>query len=235
MGKQTENNKNKTSKKNYSFTGHRVIGENKSKHLSENSDGDTTDMMKNILDSDTNVNHNSIGSVLGASMNNSMMNQGFNNQMVPVDQPFMMQPNMMQPNMMGQQNNKLNFMGDVDPYMVNTLAPINPNHMNGLPGMENLMSSSQMAQGLKSIANLNKLENIGASNIQLSDVAPSGMSQMMMPQMNGMNQLNAMNQMMPQMNGMNQLNAMNQMGMPPTNMNVNSIKNLIGLNNVPMV
>jgi hypothetical protein len=31
MGKQTENNKNKSSKKNYSFTGQRIIGESKSK------------------------------------------------------------------------------------------------------------------------------------------------------------------------------------------------------------
>ena len=51
MGKQT------LKKKNYSFTGYRVIGENRSNHLKSKSDsqsdGSTTDDMRSILNSES--------------------------------------------------------------------------------------------------------------------------------------------------------------------------------------
>ena len=241
MGKQTENSKNKSSKKNYSFKGHRVIGESKSKYMTESSEGDTTDMMKDILNTDGNTEHNPMmgqqlmNNIMPAVQPNMMnqMNMMHNSMMQPNMMQHMMQP-MMQPGMMMNQmpmmgKNNLNMDGDIDPVMVNTLAPINSNQMNGFSEMDfnNLKSSSQMAQGLKSIANLSKLNtgmNINYTpDAQLSDVAP--MNQMMqMPQMNQMMQ-------MPQMAPMNQMPPMNQMGP----MNINSLKNLVGLNTTPMI
>lgn len=234
MGKQTENNKNKSSKKNYSFTGHRVIGENKATHLSNgmsDSDSNTTDDMRKLLESDQ-------------PRPQPMNMQGQNNVAPQMGQNFMMNQMQANPFAMGQGlgqnpmvNNSNQFMGDVDPLMVNTLAPVN-NARNDFAGFDSagLMNSSQMAQNMSGLANLAQL---GSNNIGMANqYATNAMSETNM----GM----AMGNMGMNMMGMNNLNSMNMggmdmnMGMGNMNMGMmenksldfNGIKNLANLHSM---
>ena len=209
MGKQTDTNKNKLSKKNYSFTGQRIIEHNKSNLISEaNSESNTTEDMRKILESDKSQHTN----VEPTHIQNSMfLNNEFNQLQqpnvpmqsymqqpnVPMQQPYMQQPYMQQPNvpmqpsmqMMNPMTSNINqFMGvgDVDPTLANTLAPIN-NVNNDFSNIDpySLMNSSQMAQKLSNLANLgSNSANIANQYVnqytnQLSDMNMSGMNNIM--------------------------------------------------------
>ena len=176
MARQTEKRK-KSSKKNYSFTGHRIIGNNKSNFVAENSlsDGSTTEDIKQILESEngSNSNFNRLGGLLGNQQNmqqNGM--QMMNNNVMPTMANMPTMGNMQMMNnipmmghngmpMMGQieQNKINNYAGEIDPIMVNTLAPLNNDNFNMNMNSNNLMGPSQMAQSLSSLANLSKLSN----------------------------------------------------------------------------
>ncbi len=213
MGKQTENNKNKSSKKNYSFTGHRVIGENKATHLSNgfsDSDSNTTDDMRKLLESD-------------APRNNQMNMMAQNPPQMPTGMGMGM--NQMNPFAMNQMANANanQFMGaaDIDPLMVNTLAPVN-NARNDFTGFDGLMNSSQMAQNMAGIANLAQL---GPNNINIANqYANNAMSE---TNMNGMGMGMNMNGMAMGMNNMG-LNNMNMMGMT-------DMTNMMGMNGMGMM
>ncbi len=186
MGKQTESNKNKSSKKNYSFTGHRIIGENKATHLAgSESDSNTTDDMRQLLESDHVTNNRN----MMAQPEIPMMQQQMNQMPMMMQQPPVPQMN---PFMMNQSNSKINqFMGDVDPLMVNTLAPIN-NMGNNFGGFEGngLMNSSQMAQNLSGFANLAQLNPNGFE--MANQYANNAMSETNMMGMNNMGMMNNM-------------------------------------------
>ncbi len=225
MGKQTESNKNKSSKKNYSFTGHRIIGENKATHLAgSESDSNTTDDMRQLLESD----HVSNNRNMMAQPENPMIQQQMN-QMPMMMQPPMPQPQM-NPFMMNQSNSKINqFMGaDVDPLMVNTLAPVNNmgNNFGGFDG-NGLMNSSQMAQNLSGFANLAQLNPNGLTmanqyaNNAMSETNMMGMNNMGMNMMNNMNNINNMGMM-----GMNNMDMSNGYS---KSLDPNSLKNLSNL------
>lgn len=220
MGKQTELNKNKSSKKNYSFTGHRVIGENRATHVSNeysDSGSDTTDDMRKILESD--------------QPRNNQMNMMAQNNIAP--QNFMMNqmhmmsqnPSMQQSaNLMG--NNQFNGLGDVDPLMVNTLAPVN-NARNDFAGFDSagLMNSTQMAQNMTGLANLAQL---GSNNMNLANqYATNAMSETNMMGMNGMSNVNNI----MGMNNINNMNNMNMMGMNSMGMNG---MDMMGMNGMGM-
>ena len=197
------------------FTGSRVLGKNKaivhtnnnseslstshseSNHSDTNSEN-TTSIMKSILsDSQTNnmflkqqphqqmISSQAMGQQMISSQ--AMAPQLMAPQMMA---PQMMAPQMMAPQMMGQQ--MMPNLSDVDSLMVNTLAPIN--NMSQMSMGNNLLSGSQMAHGMGSLANLGKLStglNIDNS-IMMSEIAPNAMQpQMMTPhamqQMNGLN------------------------------------------------
>ena len=239
MGKQTENKNNKYSKKNYSFTGHRTIGDNKSSFVnsntgSESSEGNTTEEMMRILESDVKQSH----SAGMNQMNMPNMNQMGMNQM---NMPGMNQMNMPGMNQMGMPGmNQMNMMGaqprmeDIDPLMVNTLAPINNASMN--IEANTLMTPMQMANNMGSIANLSKLSNVSSYNNNfmgteqnLTEQNSAGqfgnpMNQQLMGMLN--NQMGSTNQM-----GMlnNQMGNTNQMGMSG-----NNLKNLASLNSIKM-
>ena len=185
MGKQTENNKNKSSKKNYSFTGHRIIGENKAKHLNE-SDSNTTDDMLKVLESEQSFNHNMMAQPVPGPQN-PMMNQMQQMQQMQMMNSMGPQVPQMNPLMMNQMGPNINqFMGaaDVDPLMVNTLAPVN-NMKNDFGFDPNgLMNSSQMVQN---ISGLNNLAQLGNNNFQMANqYATNAMSETNMMGMNNM-------------------------------------------------
>ena len=193
-------------KQDNQFNGKRIIGEKKSKHMniaSESMSNDSdTEMMREILNTNT---------------------ESKNDMFLPMKQQMMGQQQMpmmgqMMP-MMGQQ--QMN-MADVDPIMVNTLAPINNMGMNQM-NMGNLMSGSQMAQGL---GNLGKLGQSGLNipqSFELSEAAPMGMQMPMMGQQNM--QMPMMGQQQMQMPMMGQQNMMDP----------NMLKNIAGLNQMKMI
>ena len=260
MGKQTENKNNKYSKKNYSFTGHRTIGDNKSSFVnsntgSESSEGNTTEEMMRILESDVKQSHSagmnqmSMPNMNQMGMNQMGMNQmnmpGMNQMNMPgmnqMNMPGMNQMNMPGMNQMGMPGmNQMNMMGaqprmeDIDPLMVNTLAPINNASMN--IEANTLMTPMQMANNMGSIANLSKLSNVSSYNNNfmgteqnLTEQNSAGqfgnpMNQQLMGMLN--NQMGSTNQM-----GMlnNQMGNTNQMGMSG-----NNLKNLASLNSIKM-
>ena len=252
MGKQTELNKNKYSKKNNSFTGHRVIGENKATHLynsNSNSDSNTTDDLRNILESDQQNNNNmtnhmqSMNQMQNPMMNqmqNPMMNQMQNpmmNQMQnPMQNPMMNQmqdPMMNQMQMMNSMNPGMNtnnqFMGNIDPIMVDTLAPVN-NMQNDFNSFEpnGLMNSAQMAKNMSGFANLSQLGN---NNMKMANqYATNALSE---TNMNGMDNMMGMNNMGMNNMGMNNM-GMNNMGAnmadPSNNANLKNLANLYSMN-----
>ncbi len=221
MGKQTEN-KNRSSKKNYSFTGHRIIGENKSSFVnsntgSESSEGNTTEEMMRILETDTKQTQpTGTNQMMMANMNQMAM-PGMNMNMNQMAMPGMNMNQMAMPgmgmNMMGAQPK----MEDIDPLMVNTLAPINNASMN--IEANTLMTPMQMANNMGSIANLSKLSNVGSyggnfmgTEQNLTDQNPA--SQFVNPMGNQL-----MGMLNNPMGNNNQLNSFN-------------LKNLAGLNSI---
>jgi len=152
MGKQTEI---KSSKKNYGFKGSRTIG--KKKHnvqYSESNDNTTEDLLK-LLNTDDN--HTS------KQMNGypSMPNQMPNYPSMPNQMPnYPSMPNQM-PNYpsMPNQMNGYPSMPDIDPTMVHTLAPINNIQGQSMESNQ-LITPSQMANTMGSLANLSKLTNL---------------------------------------------------------------------------
>ncbi len=219
MGKQTEI-KNKNSKKNYSFTGHRIIGENKSSYVnsntaSESSEGNTTEEMMKILESEVKPrNMNQMGSNM--AMNQMMMPGMGMNQMAPnMAMNQMMMPGMGM-NMMGAQPK----MEDIDPLMVNTLAPISNASMN--MDTNTLMTPMQMANNMGSLANLSKLSNVSSYGNNMMG------TEMNLTEQNLGSQLSNSNPMNQQLMGMlnNGMGMNNNMG----NQGSFSLKNLAKLN-----
>ena len=176
MAKQTDR-KNKSSKKNYSFTGHRIINSKKSiddNQYSDSNVNNTTDEMRQLLDTDnskpnySNLNKLSLldstktisgynndamseHNMMGVPMNNQMMGVPMNNQMmgVPMNNQMMGLPNMAQPNL-----------NNIDPTLVNNLVPLNNNQMKQIGNNhDNLLNPLQMAQSLGGLTNLSKLSN----------------------------------------------------------------------------
>jgi hypothetical protein len=233
----TNQRENKSSKKNYSFTGYRIIGDNKSNYVDENSsfsvssERNTSDDMRKILETDntSNIgamsnmnNYNQFANLLGAQQMGMNMDMGNPNQMQMMGNFNQMQmmgnPNQMQ--MMGNSNSINNLGGDIDPTMVNSLVPLSSRDMNMMGNMSGLMNANQMAQSLGSIANLSKLNNVQALGDDMVN------SEMMM------------NQQLPMMT--NQLNqaSNNMMGnnmMGNSILNNNALKNLAALNTIKMI
>jgi hypothetical protein len=128
----------------------------------------------------------------------------------------MMAP-MMNQNMMGM-NQQVPNLADVDPIMINTLAPIN-NMNNNMMNMGQLMNSSQMAQGLGKLGQLNHAGLNIPQSFEMSEMAPPmmGMNNMMAPP-----PMMQQNMMTPPMMGQQQFD-------------VGMIKNLAGLNQMKMI
>ena len=181
----------KSNNKKSSLKGSRKLGNKKqAKHMSESSSaGSDTDLMMSILNTDINTNHTGMQQMPNMQMPNMQMP---NMQMPNMQMPNMQMPNMQMP-MMGQQNMN---MADVDPLMINTLAPINnQQHQQSFMNQGNLLSGSQMANNLGNLAKLSG-NNMMAQNDMMSELSPA-MSQMSMGhQMPMMGQM--MGQMMPQ-------------------------------------
>ena len=146
MAKQTDR-KNKSSKKNYSFTGHRIIDNKKYKDENQYSDSnvkDTTEEMRNLLDGDNtnSANFNRLSGLVGSNqmirgyndgLSESMhMSQPMNNHMMgtPINQPVnnhMMSMAMNQPmnnQMMGMpMNNQMMGMPTMSQPNLNNIDP----------------------------------------------------------------------------------------------------------------
>ena len=142
MGKQTI--KNKSSKKELSFTGKRVLGENKSKFIVQSNDSEnTTDQMMQILGSElsshnvqntiqnnvqntiqpveSNINQNRIKSLLGSIDNQQSMFQN-------IDPPEQSMQSYQQP--MQQMQSYQQPMQQMQPYQQPMQQPFNGNDMN---------------------------------------------------------------------------------------------------------
>lgn len=209
MGKRTES-KNKSSKKNYSFTGQRIIGENKSKHMteSESSAGDTTEEMRRILDQE-NTNHS------GNIASYQPTQPQYQNLQMAENQPIMqqMQPMPHMPQQMMQNQHPLNsFAGNVDSLLVNSLAPVNNDFMSGMNQM-NLQTPQQMAQGLANLSKLNPSYSMGGQQMgmPMSEQMPMDQNMMMGAQMNRPNQIASLMGAQPMQPG--QMNLRNLAGL----------------------
>jgi hypothetical protein len=179
-----------------SFTGRRTINEKKYKtKKSHNNSENTTEEMKKILEdsqSDINVSRQQMGmNTMQPQMPMNMdmmqqqmpMNMGMN--MMQPQMPMNMGMNMMQPQMpmnnMMQPQMPMTSAGEIDPLMVNTIAPVNMNQ-NSMMQQHQLLSGAQMAQNV---------------NV-MSEQRP--MMPMMQPQMSMMQpQMPMMQQQMPMM------------------------------------
>jgi hypothetical protein len=219
----TKQLKNKSSKKN-TFTGRRTIGNNKSKYVGDdfsNSDGNTSDEMRNILNSDNgsqvsmmNMQQpNQIASLLGNQMSQMPMPQMPMPQMsMPqMSMPQMPMPQMSMPQMQMMGQNNIN---DIDPDMVHNIVPVNNNMRMG--NMQHLLEPEQMAQSLGNLAKLNNVPSYGGNMVN--------------------SEMSINNGQMPMM--ANQLNQMNMMGQPSVQSalsNMGSLKNLASLHNVPSI
>ena len=219
-----------TKQKNYSFKGHRTIGNNKSKLVNDDSEGNTSSEIRKLLDTDNGSNQhmmtgmtNSLKNLsslyepqpyMGNQMNVPMMGNQMNVPMMGNQMNVPMMGNQMN-SMVQQQTNPLNNFHDIDPTMVNTMAPIDENSMSMMRNPGGLMGPSQMAQALGGIANLSKVSNTQHMG---NDFVASEAS---------------INYQMPPM--ANQLNQSMMMGQQPNMMgqqmlNLNGVKNLANLN-----
>jgi hypothetical protein len=178
MTKKSKEHNKKSSKKNYSFKGQRKISKSRSKSYDDDSEsGDTTEQMMNILNSDNDMNHSAqmmsqpmmsqpmMGNpMMSHQMMDPMMGQQMMGQQMMGQQ--MMGQQMMGQQMMGQQmmgkQQMNNNMGDIDAALVETLAPVNHMGMGSDMGINvnNLMSSTQMAQSLGNLSKLNPNANM---------------------------------------------------------------------------
>jgi hypothetical protein len=185
---------NKSLKKKNYFTGHRIIGDKKSEkynyNRSENSETNTSDYMKQILDTDTKVQNDSgsnrFASLLGSHQMNasnpmmSMMNDpmAMSNQMAPGPMmpgqmmpgqmmPGQMMPGPMMPDQMMSNNPMMSMMGKQQSQLnnFNDVDPLlvdsfAPLNNRNMNGLNKFMEPSQMDQSFGSLANLSKLSNI---------------------------------------------------------------------------
>ena len=201
-----------------SFTGRRIINEKKYKtKKSRNDSENTTEEMKKILEdsqSDINVSRQQMGmntmhqNMMQPQMPN--MNMGMNigmNMMQPQMPNMNMGMTMMQPQM------PMTSAGEIDPLMVNTLAPVNMNQ-NSMMHQQQLLSGAQMAQNVNVMSEQQPM---------MQQQMPMNMMQQQMP-------MNMMQQQMP-MNMMQQQMPM----MGRESLNINAIKNLSGLNTMKMI
>ena len=127
-----------------SFTGKRTINEKKykDKKIMDESDENTTEMMKEILadsQSDINVSRQQMG-----------MNMGMNMMQQPPMNMNMMQQPPMNMNMM-QNQIPMTSAGDIDPLLVNTFAPVNMNQ-NSMMHQQQLLNGAQMAQNMNAMS-----------------------------------------------------------------------------------
>lgn len=242
MTKQSDK-RNKSSKKNYSFTGHRMIGENKSNHYDESNSDNTSDDIKQILDSPSGVQQNN--SFNGLNNLNNLSNL-YNTPNILNNQPYSNNMNNMNNmNIMGtiphnQQNN--NVFGDVDPTLVNNLVPIDNAQMQQMMGQHNLMGPTQMAHSLGSLANLNTVPTYGQSYGQTYGNESQIMSEMMYNQQlpTGVNQLNNLNNL-AQLNNLHgyQTPQIQQTPQPQQTNNIanslNGLASLASLNTIKML
>jgi len=229
-------------KQDKSFTGVRIIGEKMSKHKnisSEMSQLSDSEAMREILNSNTESKSNMFLPMKN-SMNMNMNGMNMNGMNINGMNGMNMNIN----GMMGM-NQQVPNLADVDPMMINTLAPIS-NMDNNMMNMGQLMNSSQMAQGLGKLGQLNHTGLNIPQSFEMSEMAPPMMQHGMMQ--HGMMNQNMMNQNMMNQNMMNQ-NMMNQNmmghGMAPPmmqqnmmgqqQMDVGMIKNLAGLNQIKMI
>ena len=154
---------------------------------------------------------------------------------------MMNQMQMMHPANQGMTNNQ--FMGDIDPIMVNTLAPID-NSRGSFTGFEptGLMNSSQMAKNLSGLSNLAQLGNNNPMNIAnsydmngmngFSNMAQLGQNNqniMSETNMTGANNMMGMSNMTGANNMMGSNGLDNALGMMDNHLNANNIKNLSNL------
>jgi hypothetical protein len=234
-------NSKKVSKKQSSFTGRRSLNKNKSKKLDISSvSSSESDMYTSMSNSNSNSETNTsdfMRSILNQPHNNIKQNQ----QLIPVtptmqqqqmlQQQMLQQPMMQQPMMQQPMMQQPMMHGDVDPLMINTMAPIT-NHGNNMMGMDmgmgmgmnmpgNLLSGAQMAQNLGNLANLNQMASFDQNSMVMSDVGSLAMSPAMMqsamPPNNIMNQANMLNSM--------QHNAMQYNGMQNNAIQNNAMQN----------
>jgi hypothetical protein len=168
-------------KEDKQFNGKRIIGEKKSKHMntaseSMNNDSDT-EAMRDILNTNTESKNDMF---LPMKQQQTQVGQM---PMMGQQMPMMGQQMPMMGQQMGQQ--QMN-MADVDPIMVNTLAPINNMGMDQM-NMGSLMTGAQMAQGLGNLSQLGQSGLNIPQSFEMSEAAQmSQMSQQMgAPQMMG--------------------------------------------------
>ena len=228
-------------KQDKSFTGVRIIGEKMSKHKnisSEMSQLSDSEAMREILNSNTESKSNMFlpmkNSMNMNNMNMNAMNAMNMNSMNMNNMNGMNGMNGMNMNAMMGMNQQVPNIADVDPMMINTLAPIS-NMDHNMMNMGQLMNSSQMAQGLGKLGQLNQTGLNIPQSFEMSEMAPPmmqhGMNNMMNQNMMGQNM---MNQNMMQQNMMGHGMMAHPM-MGQQQMDVGMIKNLAGLNQIKMI
>ena len=196
--------KTKSFKKNSSFTGYRMIGENKSSFENNSSESNTTNDMLDILGTESSVHSRKhennahvpqtrMQQLFGApsqfiqpqtmqpQMMQPQLSEQFSDQMMQQQmmQPQQMVPQQMAPQqmvpqqmvpqqmmpqqMMGNQMMQPPQMSDIDPTMINTLAPINNNNnmqMQMASQFGNMASNGDMVNSLRNISQLNNMQMI---------------------------------------------------------------------------
>jgi hypothetical protein len=233
---------NKSLKKKNYFTGHRIIGDKKSEkynyNRSENSETNTSDYMKQILDTDTKVQNDSgsnrFASLLGShqmnasnpmmSMNNQMMPgnpmMSMNNQMMPGN-PMMAMSNQMVPGPIIPGNSMMSMMND-------------PMSMSNQMASEQMMSNNPMMSMMgKQQSQLNNFNNVDP--LLVDSFAPLNNRNM-----NGLNNLMEPSQMAQSFGSLANLSKLSNIqsignNMHQTELNNNSIKNLAALNQIKMI
>ena len=252
MGKLT-GNKAKSEKKNYSFTGHRIINDNKSIFIKSNNNSEsnnTTEEMMKILDTDTKqppqTNMNQMGmNQMGMNqmdipsmgtnqmgMNQMGMNQmGMNQMDIPSMGTNQMGMNQIGMNQMGMNQMGMNQMGMNQMNMMGAqpgMEPIDPLMVNTLAPINNAsmnINTNTLISPMQMANNMGHIANLS----KLSNVSPyggnlTGTEQNPTEQNPGGNFVNPMNQ---QLNGIlnNNMSNMNQM-------NSTNFKNLAGLHSI---
>ena len=179
----------KANKKNSSFKGRRTVGSKKSNYVASEtsestvtsvssntqSENNTTDIMKGILNTDSEP----LRTVNNMQSNMSAMSPMMQQLQQPMMQP-MMQPSM-QPSMQPMQQPPMMGNGQIDPLMVETLVPMNQSNMNNHMG-QNLLSGAQMAHNLGNLAKLSNTYQPTNNMAVMSEMSPM-MQQMPMQQM----------------------------------------------------
>ena len=249
MGKQTDANENNSSKKKYSFTGHRTIGSNKSQHIND-SDSNTTEDMLKILQNDNHVNNNFVGnneqsnSIFKYNNTNQMQNP---NQMMSMLDPLQMQNMMESPQMQNMTNPQMQNMTNpqmqnmtnpqmqnmIDPQMQNMIDPQMQNMMNSQ--MQNMMNPNQfMGAGdidpllVNTFAPINNMKNnfTGFENSNLLSGAQMAQNLSGLANLSKLGNTDSIN------NYFNQMSETNTLGM--NNNTMGMANNTMGMNNNTM-